>query len=239
MKRTLLTILCILTSLFSLYSQDIINGHYKKALVIGAHPDDPETMAGGTILKLKEQGCEVVVVYLTRGEAGIRGKSHQEAAAIRAEEGKKSCEYMGVRLEFLSQIDGATVVNAEAYKEMENLLKKENPDLIITHWPIDGHRDHRNCGILVFDAWNSCNRTSDLYYAEVMTGHQSLNFAPDSYVDITSVKERKVTAYLMHESQKLVGEVTYYHDTMEAMRGIEYDCKYAESFIRQTNNRQE
>ena len=52
---------------------------YKKVLVIGAHPDDPETMCCGTMLKLKQMGAEVVSVYLTSGEAGIRGKSHEEA----------------------------------------------------------------------------------------------------------------------------------------------------------------
>ena len=58
----------------------------RKVLVIGAHPDDPETGCGGTICLLTEAGHEVVCVYLTRGEAGIPGKSHSEAAAIRVAE---------------------------------------------------------------------------------------------------------------------------------------------------------
>ena len=35
---------------------------YKKVLVIGAHPDDPESMCAGTMLKLKAMGAEVVAV---------------------------------------------------------------------------------------------------------------------------------------------------------------------------------
>jgi LmbE family N-acetylglucosaminyl deacetylase len=42
--------------------------HKKKVLVIGAHPDDPETGCGGTMVWLKEAGCEVVAVYMTKGE---------------------------------------------------------------------------------------------------------------------------------------------------------------------------
>ena len=37
----------------------------KKALIIGAHPDDPETGCGGTMLVLKQAGYEVVSVYMT------------------------------------------------------------------------------------------------------------------------------------------------------------------------------
>ena len=37
--------------------------HTKKALIIGAHPDDPETGCGGTMIVLKEAGYEVVSVY--------------------------------------------------------------------------------------------------------------------------------------------------------------------------------
>lgn len=58
----------------------------KKIMVIGAHPDDPETAAGGTMCLLSDAGHEVVSVYLTKGEAGIKGKSHDEAAAIREAE---------------------------------------------------------------------------------------------------------------------------------------------------------
>ena len=66
----------------------------KKILVIGAHPDDPETCAGGTMCLLASAGHEVVSVYLTRGEAGIKGKSHSDAAAIRVEEAMNACEVM-------------------------------------------------------------------------------------------------------------------------------------------------
>ena len=34
----------------------------------------------------------------------------------------------------------------------------------ITHWPIDGHRDHAACGILVLDSWKRRGRSFDLYY---------------------------------------------------------------------------
>lgn len=236
-KNCLFAILALLICCNMASAQDIMGGHYKKALIIGAHPDDPETTCGGTMLMLKEQGCEVVSVYLTRGERGIGGKTLEEAAAIREAEALKACEMMGVRAVFLTQVDGRTEINQERYREMIRLIEEEKPDLIITHWPIDGHRDHRNCASLVFDAWKQTGRKADLFYAEAMTGHQTLNFIPNSYVDITPVRDLKVQVYLCHESQKLGGEVKRYHDAMETMRGCEFDCKYAEAFVKQFWNK--
>jgi len=222
---------------FSSAAQDIMGGHYTKALIIGAHPDDPESMCGGTMLQLKAQGCEVVAVYLTRGEAGIYGVSHDEAAAIRQAEAVNACAFMGVRPIFMTQIDGSTEINKERYAEMKSLIEEEKPDLVITHWLIDGHRDHRNCASLVFDAWIQLGFSFDLYYAEVMTGSQTLTFTPNSYVDITSTRDGKIKAYLMHKSQNLEGNIARFHDPMEEMRGCEFQCKYAEAFIRQIRNR--
>ena len=46
-----------------------------KVVVAGAHPDDPDTGCGGTIARYSDLGQEVVVLYLTRGERGIKGKT--------------------------------------------------------------------------------------------------------------------------------------------------------------------
>ena len=206
---------------------------YNKVLVIGAHPDDPESMCAGTMLKLKDMGVEVVAVYLTSGEAGIAGKTHQEARTIRQAEARKACEMLGVRAVFLTQIDGNAEVNKERYAEMKALIEAEQPDMVITHWPIDSHRDHRVCSILVYDAWRMTGRNFDLYYSEVMTGMQTQNFTPTLWVDITSYRDKKIQAYLCHESQELEGAVKEYHDTMERMRGMECQAKYAEAFVQQ------
>ena len=56
-------------------------GPKKKILAIGAHPDDPESICGGTMARFAEEGHEVVSVYMTRGERGIEGPGLDEAAA--------------------------------------------------------------------------------------------------------------------------------------------------------------
>ena len=203
----------------------------KKILVIGAHPDDPETAAGGTMCLLTDAGHEVVSVYLTRGEAGIPGKSHEEAAAIREKEARAACAVTGARPLFMNQIDGSTEVNLDRYREMREMLEKEKPDIVITHWPIDGHRDHAVCGILVLDAWRRLDRQFELYYFEVMSGTQTQMFHPSDWVDITATRDRKYKASYCHESQDLKEVMEGWHDPMERFRGIECRCEAAEAFL--------
>jgi LmbE family N-acetylglucosaminyl deacetylase len=203
----------------------------KKALIIGAHPDDPETGCGGTMLVLKNMGYEVVSAYMTKGEGGIVGKSHDEAAAIRVEEAKNACKVMDVRAVFLTQIDGNTEINKQRYVEMREMIDAEKPDIVFTHWPIDSHPDHRVCSLLVYDAWRRLGYNFELYYYEVMSGTQTQLFQPTDYVDITSVVSTKHKACLCHQSQNMPPLLDEWHIPMEKFRGIEFRCKYAEAFI--------
>lgn len=206
----------------------------RKILVIGAHPDDPETGAGGTMCLFTAAGHEVVCVYLTRGEAGIPGKTHAEAAAIRVKEAEAACKVTGARHIFMDQIDGNTEINLQRYKEMRELIDSEKPDIVLTHWPIDGHLDHAICGSLVVDAWRRLDRYFELYYFEVMSGTQTQMFHPTDWVDIGSVRDQKYKACYCHVSQNLEDLMRDWHDPMERFRGIECRCFAAEAFAHHT-----
>src|SRR5206468_3121014 len=75
---------------------------------VGAHPDDPESGCGGTLSRYAALGHTVKIVYLTRGERGITGKSLEEAARIRTAEAEAACRIIGATPLFFGQIDGAT-----------------------------------------------------------------------------------------------------------------------------------
>jgi LmbE family N-acetylglucosaminyl deacetylase len=207
-----------------------------KVIVVGAHPDDPETICGGTMALYSALGHEVVSAYLTKGEAGITGKSYNETAAIRTEEALKACSILKVRAEFLGQIDGSCEITQNRYAEMRNFFIRENPNLVFTHWPIDTHRDHRICSVLVYDAWLYLEKKFSLFYCEAMTGSQTQNFHPTHYVDITSVVKQKHEACFVHKSQMMEEEYPLYHARMEMFRGMESNCEYAEAFIEQVMN---
>ena len=203
-----------------------------RVVCVGGHPDDPESGCGGTLARYTALGHAVTILYLTRGEAGIRGKSHEEAARIRSAECEEACKILGARAVFAGQIDGATVVDAKAAESLRRLVAAENPDVLLTQWPIDTHLDHQAAATLAFRAWLALGRRFDLYYYEVDAGAQTLSFHPTDYVDIASVREKKKAALFAHKSQD--GEAIYrdYHQVMEEFRGREAGVAAAEAFVR-------
>ncbi|MDO4511437.1 MAG: PIG-L deacetylase family protein [Bacteroidales bacterium] len=235
MKRSIFLSLLLLAMVMPAFGQNTIVGKYKKALIIGAHPDDPEFCCGGTALVLQKHGCEVVNVYLTGGEAGIKGVGAAEARAIRTKEATDACAIMGVRFVMLSQVDGATEITKERYAELKAVIEREKPDVVFTHWPIDSHRDHRICSVLTYDAWRQLGHSFDLYYHEAMTGLQTQNWHPDTFVDISDVVEQKHQACRAHVSQD-PDDCLKWHIPMERFHGGEYQCRYAESFTKQVWN---
>ena len=203
-----------------------------KVVVAGAHPDAPESGCGGTIARYSDLGHEVVIIYLTRGEVGIDGKSPKEAAEIRTAECQKACGILNARPIFAGQIDGSTEVNGARYDQFHKILESEKPSVLFTHWPIDTHPDHRAVSLLTYDYWLRSGREVALFYFEVDEGSQTQNFSPTHYVNITQTEGRKRAACFAHVSQQ--PETTFYplHDRMNQFRGMEYGTRVAEAFVR-------
>lgn len=209
-----------------------------KVICIGAHPDDPETGCGGTLIKFSRQGSEVKIVYLTKGEAGIEGKSYDEAASIRMEEARKACKIIGADPLFLGQVDGNTIVDNRWVNKIQHLIEVEKPDILFTHWPIDTHKDHMVASTLMLKAYYQIGAIFPLFFYEVCTGRQTQNFHPTDYVDITDVRQQKINAVFCHASQGFTNMEIYQteHGLMEEFRGLSIRVKAAEAFVRLNNS---
>ena len=124
---------------------------------VGGHPDDPESGCGGTLTMYAALGHRVTIVYLTRGERGIPGKSLGEAAAIRTAEAETACRLIGAKPVFAGQIDGDTELTRSRVDEMIRILDAAAPDIVFTHWPMDTHQDHQVASFLTMSLprWES------------------------------------------------------------------------------------
>lgn len=205
-----------------------------KIVCVGGHPDDPESGCGGTLAKFASLDHDVTIIYLTRGEAGIEGKSHEEAADIRSKEAIAACKILNTRPVFAGQIDGDTVVNNEWVKKMQQLIAAEKPDIVFTHWPIDSHKDHQSASLLTIQTWIRSADKFELYFFEVCAGEQTMTFHATDYVDITDVQEQKRKAVFCHASQDPDSIYSCGHASMEDFRGRELGVKAAEGFVHMT-----
>jgi LmbE family N-acetylglucosaminyl deacetylase len=198
---------------------------------VGAHPDDPEESSFGTLARYTEVGHRVTVIYLTRGERGISGKTPEEAAAIRTAECEAACRLIGARAVFAGQIDGDTEVSRRQSDAFSELLYAETPDVVITHWPLDSHPDHQVASALTQRAYFAAPRPFRLFFFEVESGHQSVGFTPQVYVDISTTRHIKQAALFSHHSQH--GEAMYHrhHELIERFRGREIGTEAAEAFV--------
>ena len=225
-----------LLPLASLAETPVAAGKPLKVVCIGAHPDDPETGCGGTLAKFSRAGHLVTIIYLTTGDAGIKGKSLKEAASIRKSEGEAACKILNAKPIFVGQIDGNSVVDNTWFDKIQHLLELEKPDILFTHWPIDSHKDHLATSILTQRAYLQMGAKFPLYFFEVCTGRQSQNFLPTDYVDISEVREQKLKAVFCHVSQGFVSKEFYQldHGLMEDFRGLTIRVKAAEAFVKLT-----
>jgi len=202
-----------------------------KIVCVGAHPDDPESGCAGTLTRYVEAGHSATIIYLTRGERGIRDKTLEEAARIRSAECEAACKIIGAKAVFFGQIDGATEVTKAHVDTMTRLLSAEMPDIVFTHWPIDTHMDHQVASFLTIRACMALGDRPHLYFFEVDTGDQSRGFLPNTYVDVSPVLEKKKSALLAHVSQNGQRIWQQHHEIIAAWRGRESGVAAAESFV--------
>ena len=200
-----------------------------RVVVLGAHPDDPESGCGGLIARLTKDGHEVTCGYLTcfRGDRKI-GKEPE--ADVRRREAAAACEVLGAKAHFFDYAHEKLVADAETLAAVAAWLKKVDPDVVVTHWPVDTHENHHVTSSLVWQCYLGESRWG-LYFFEVMSGQQTLNFRPDLYLDIDSVRKVKQQALDCHKSQN-PDKIWEVHEAMHRRRGEECGVERAEAYVR-------
>jgi N-acetylglucosamine malate deacetylase 1 len=202
-----------------------------KLMVAGGHPGDPEYGCGGTVARYTDLGHEAVLLYLNDGEPDTPGKPPKGPKGFRIAEARRACDILKARPLFAGQIDGAAVVDKAHYEAFRKIVEDEQPDVLLTQWPVDNHPDHRATSILSYDAWLRMGKKFAFYYYEVSNGEDTLMFSPTEYVDISGVEARKRAACYAHASQ--TPDKFYDLQSRVALfRGLESGHQQAEAYIR-------
>jgi len=117
-------------------------------LVLAVHPDDAELGCSGTIAKHIAMGKKVGIVDFTRGELGTRG-----SAEIRDIEAADSAKILGLHARENLRFKDGFFTNDEEHKiAVIRMIRKYQPEIILTNALHDRHPDHGRAGDLANDA---------------------------------------------------------------------------------------
>ena len=117
----------------------------ERALAIGAHPDDIEFGAGGTLARWASAGCRVTMLILTDGSKGTwdPGIDPQFLIAIRKDEQRKAADTLGAAHTIhLDLVDGELGYSMALRAEMCRQIRLARPDIVITHDPWQRYQLH-------------------------------------------------------------------------------------------------
>jgi LmbE family N-acetylglucosaminyl deacetylase len=185
----------------------------QRAMAIGAHPDDVEFGAGGTLAKWAAAGCEVHHVICTDGSKGSWDPDADltRLVATRQEEQREAARLLGASTEvvFLGWHDGELEDGLTQRRQIAHWIRRLRPDVVLGHDPWRRYRlhpDHRYAGWLTTDGIVAA-RDPHFFPEPGVTPHRPATLLlweadePDHVEDVGAHLDTKVAALLAHRSQ--------------------------------------
>ncbi len=215
-----------------------------RILAVGAHVGDMELTCGGLLASCAAGGGHIATLALTAGEKGNPPWcTVQDYQKQKIDEARTFAAMLGGESYVLSHPDGLLPDDEDVRFEVCDIIRREKPDLILTHHEKSMHKDHAACHRIVRDAW---------YYAATagFERGRKAHFAPlrfcenwEDAIDFRPLESREVTQAgfrLWQEAVRTHWFVTgsrsfpylEYYSHLKRLRGIEARCGYAECYMR-------
>lgn len=229
-------------------------------LAIGAHPDDMDFGASGTLAKLVSEGWKAYLIVCTDGSRGSDDPkmTHKRLASIREKEQKASGKVLGIKkIFFLNHTDTQLVADLKLKKQIVRIIRVVKPEIVITldptfHYSSNfsssigfsfiNHTDHRAAGLAAMDAVFPLSRDRLTFLEHEKEGlrpHKASELWLISFdkfnhvVDISKNIDKKIEALSLHKSQfKDFSKVEKKIRERAEILGKPQGYKFAESFIR-------
>jgi N-acetylglucosamine malate deacetylase 1 len=177
-----------------------------------------EMMMGGTLLLLKQAGCEIHHINLANGSVGSTRLPPMEIAAIRREEARRASALLGSVLHESLVDDLEVFYTQDLIRRVTALVRQVKPDLVLTQSLEDYMEDHMNTARVASTATFLRNVPSYrsipdqaavfedamLYHAtpHILSDMMRRPIVPEVYVDITAAMDAKEKMLACHASQK-------------------------------------
>jgi len=199
-------------------------GKALRVLALGAHSDDIEIGAGGTILSWLASGADVSIDWCVLSAPGERAGEARASASDFVNGAVRADVHLG---DFR---DGYFPAERTAVKDwVEGLKRLETPDVVLCHQRDDAHQDHRLVSEL---AWNTFRDHLILEY-EIPKWDGDLG-RPNLYAPLSeAVVEKKIA--LLHKHFGTQRSKAWFDDEtfrgLARLRGVECRERYAEAFF--------
>ena len=182
-------------------------------LAFGAHPDDVEIGAAGTLARAAKEGRATGIITLTRGEMASRGTVGERAVEFAAAASILGCAHH----QMLSLPDGALAVDEASKDAVIREIREHRPTVVLLPWEEDRHPDHYATSRIVQDAaFLAGLRKRDTGQepwkpAAIVFYMAAWEFTPSFIVDVSDfvdVKRRALEAYgtQLHTAAKPEGQ---------------------------------
>ena len=198
----------------------------KRVLCLGAHSDDIEIGAGGTILEYLARDPDVHVDWVVFAAADpVRAEEARESARRFLKQAKSA------KVHIFDFRDGFFPSDRIRLKEQFESLKAEiHPDLILTHHHDDAHQDHRMVNELTWNTW----RNHLVLEYEIVKWDGDLG-RPNVYVPISAERLDEKISTLVDAFSSQRGKDWFDQETFRGLgriRGMECrsESNYAEAF---------
>ena len=185
----------------------------RRALAVGAHPDDIEFGCGGTLAKWAAAGCDIHHLVCTDGSRGTwdAGEDPAQLVVTREQEQRAAAAALGgtSSVTFLRWPDGELEAGLRQRWQICAAIRTIRPDVVVGHDPWKRYRlhpDHRNAGFLVTDGIVAAR--DPLFFPEqAIAPHRPSTLLlfeadePDHVEDVSTSVDTKIAALLEHRSQ--------------------------------------
>lgn len=177
-------------------------------LAFGAHPDDVELSAGGTLIKQIKNGSTVGIVDLTMGEMGTRGTPE-----IRLMEAKNAMKIIGANFrENLKMPDSFIDLSKKSIEKVVQAIRIHKPKIVLCNAIKDRHPEHGIASELVSKACfiSGLTKFETFIHGKKQDSHRPKNIYhyiqdkwinPDFVMDISDEIDQKIKAVKAFESQ--------------------------------------
>ncbi len=192
----------------------------RRILTVYAHPDDAETMAGGTLLKWARDGHDITLCLLTDGDKGTADPDDAPAAVIarRRTEQARAAARLGAKVVTLGYEDGMLQPTLDLRRDIVRVLRRVRPHVVVAgdptvwfrHGTYINHPDHRAAAQAAVEALYPAVKKHGIFpelLAEGLQPHvvDEVWLGPtdgaDTWVDIADVFEEKLALICDHASQ--------------------------------------